>query len=260
MPEERDRPTDLPLGDWWEDFRIALGFLTRLPIATVNGGTSSLARASRCFPLAGVVIGAIAGAAYAIAADLDLPPLIAAAIAVASSIVVTGALHEDGLADSADALGVRGGREAKLGAMRDSRIGAFGVLALGFSVLLRILALGAIGQPAGVFAALIAAHAWARAPLPWVMHSEATARQDGLAVAAGRPSRQTAGVALIIGAVILVIALGPATAFAAVIAGGLAQGLVPLARRELGGVTGDVLGAIEQLAETLILLAIVAFR
>jgi adenosylcobinamide-GDP ribazoletransferase len=261
MPEESDSGAALPLGDWWEDFRTSVAFLTRLPIGTQGDShAGALARASRTFPLAGLVVGAIAGAAYWIAIDLGLTALISATLAVAAGIVATGALHEDGLADFADGLGVRGDRQAKLAAMRDSRIGVFGMLALALGLLLRILALGALAQPAQVFAALLAVHAGARALLPWVMHHEGLARQDGFAVTAGRPSRATAIAALILGGLLLLVALGLAGALAAALGAALALLLVPLARRQLGGVTGDVLGAIEQLAEIFILLAVVAAR
>lgn len=259
MPEERDRPATLPLGDWWEDFRTATGFLTRLPVRG-DASPGALARASRTFPLVGILVGIIAGAVYGIAADLNLTPPIAAALAVAAGIIVTGALHEDGLADFADGLGVRGDRQARLAAMRDSHIGVFAMLALAIGLLLRVLALATVGEPLPVLGALVAAHAGARGLLPWAMYQEAPARADGLAVGAGRPSRATAGAALIIAAITMVVALGPAAAFAAAVAGALAMALLPLARRQLGGVTGDVLGAVEQLAEILILLAVVFAR
>src|SRR5271155_5520960 len=100
MPEERDSPVTLPLGDWWEDFRTAIGFLTRLPIVGPAGPSQgALPQARPCFPLFGILVGVFAGAVYAIAADCNLTPLIAAALAVAAGIIVTGALHEDGLAD-----------------------------------------------------------------------------------------------------------------------------------------------------------------
>lgn len=261
MPEERDSSVTLPLGDWWEDFRVATGFLTRLPIgAPADAAPGALTQASRTFPLVGVLVGVIAGAVYAVAADCSLTPLIAAALAVAAGIVVTGALHEDGLADFADGLGARGDRWAKLAAMRDSHIGVFAMLALAIGLILRVSALATLSQPLQVLGALVAAHAGARALLPWAMYQESPARSDGLAVAAGRPSRATAGAALVIGAVVMVVALGPGVAFAAAVGAALALALLPLARRELGGITGDVLGAVEQSAEILILLAIVAAR
>jgi len=261
MPEERDSSVTLPLGDWWEDFRVAVGFLTRLPTGGSAGASpGALTQASRTFPLVGVLVGVIAGAVYAVAADCGLTPLIAAALAVAAGIVATGALHEDGLADFADGIGARGDRQAKLAAMRDSHIGVFAMLALALGLILRVSALATLGQPLQVLGALIAAHAGARALLPWAMYQERPARSDGLAVAVGRPSRATAGAALVIGAIVMVVALGPGAGFVAAVGAALAMGLLPLARRELGGITGDVLGAVEQSAEILILLAIVAAR
>lgn len=259
MPEERDSDAGLPLGDWCEDFRIAAGFLTRLPVRAY-APPGSLTRASRTFPLVGTLIGVIAGVAYGIAIYLRLTPPIAAALAVAAGIAVTGALHEDGLADFADGIGVRGDRHAKLAAMRDSRIGVFAMLALAIGLILRILALATLAGRLQVLGALVAAHAGARALLPWAMYQEAPARADGLAVEAGRPNRATAVAALVIGAIAMVVALGPGAAFAAALGGGLALALLPLARRQLGGITGDVLGAVEQLAEIFILLAVVVVR
>jgi adenosylcobinamide-GDP ribazoletransferase len=259
MPEERDSAAALPVGDWCEDFRIAVGFLTRLPVSG-SAPPGALTRASRAFPLVGILIGVIAGVVYGVAAYLDLTPPLAAALAVAAGIAVTGALHEDGLGDFADGIGARGDRQAKLAAMRDSHVGVFAALALAISLILRILALATVAGRLQVLGALVAAHAGARALLPWVMHREAPARTDGLAVDAGRPSKATAVAALIIGAIAMVVALGPGPAFAAALGAGLALALLPLARRQLGGITGDVLGAVEQLAEILILLAVVATR
>ncbi|MBC7908147.1 MAG: adenosylcobinamide-GDP ribazoletransferase, partial [Rhodospirillaceae bacterium] len=116
------------------DLHLACAFLTRLPLpdlgVVADGG---LARAMRTFPLVGGAVGLAAGLVF-LAAHAVLPPLPAALLAVLVAIVLTGALHEDGLADTADGLGARGGREARLEVMRDSRTGAFGVLAIVFSV------------------------------------------------------------------------------------------------------------------------------
>jgi adenosylcobinamide-GDP ribazoletransferase len=144
--------------------------------------------------------------------------------------------------------------------MRASGIGSFGTLALVFSVLLRVAALAALMGPAGVGPALLASHAGARALLPWVMHGQPQARADGLAVGAGRPSGRVAVVALLIGLAILLLAAGPARGAIAALAALLGLLILPLARRRLGGITGDVLGAVEQLAEIAILLALVATR
>ncbi|MEA2782291.1 MAG: adenosylcobinamide-GDP ribazoletransferase [Rhodospirillaceae bacterium] len=259
MPEERTTSAAFQPTGWWEDFKTAITFLTRLPIGI--GGSGDLVRASRFFPLAGAVVGVIAAIVYMIAIDFGLTALLAGALAIGAGVLVTGALHEDGLADFADGLGVRGGPDARLVGMRDSHLGVFGALALMLGLLLRVGALAALAEPGEVVPALIAAHAGSRALLPWIMHREAPARVDGLAVAAGRPGGSAGAIALGLGAVILLLTEGLLAAFvAALLAAILALLLAGLARRRLGGVTGDVLGAIEQTAEVAILLALVASR
>jgi adenosylcobinamide-GDP ribazoletransferase len=248
-----------PIRDWWDDLRTSAGFLTRLPIPLPSTG-GSLAQASRAFPLVGALIGVAAALVYAIAVNLGLTALLGAGLAVASSLILTGALHEDGLADFADGLGARGDAGARLAVMRDSHIGTFGVLALMLVILLNVVAIAALALPGEAAAALIAAHAGSRALLPWVMHRFSHARSDGLAVAAGRPSQTTAFISLGLGAIVLLICVGPARAIAAAIVAGLALLLAPMARRLLGGITGDVLGAIESTARLAILLTLVATR
>ncbi len=248
-----------PLRDWWEDFRLATGFLTRLPVGA-SPVSGNLAQASRAFPLVGVLVGGISALVYAIAINLGLTSLLGAGLALAASLMVTGALHEDGLADLADGLGARGDAAAKLAAMRDSHIGVFGTAALVLDLVLCIIAVGAIALPGEAAAALIAAHAGSRALLPLVMQRFAPARSDGLAAGAGRPSQATALVALGLGAIVLLLMEGPARAILGAAAGCLALLLAPLARRMLGGITGDVLGAIEAIARLAILLALVAAR
>jgi adenosylcobinamide-GDP ribazoletransferase len=242
---------------WWRDLRLALGFMTRLPVGVIEG---DLAAASWAFPLAGLLVGGGAALIYGFAIDLGLSALIAAALAVAGAMLLTGALHEDGLADFADGLGVRGGPAERLAAMRASGIGSFGTLALIFCVLLRVAALAALVGPAAVGPALIGAHAGARALLPWALHGQPRARADGLAVGAGRPTSAVAGVALLIGLAILLLAAGPVRGAITGLAALLGLLIMPLARRRLGGITGDVLGAVEQVSEIAILLALVATR
>src|SRR5437868_1519353 len=127
------------------DLKAALMFFTRLPIP--NGAAmeeGALARATWAAPVAGVVVGLIGALVYWIAWKLNVPPLPSAVLALAATVAVTGALHEDGLADVADGFG--GGKtiERKLEIMRDSRIGTYGVCALILSFMLRAGALSAI--------------------------------------------------------------------------------------------------------------------
>lgn len=259
--EERDRPG---IAAWVSDFRLSLSFLSRLPVATAGeekpGG---LAAAMRAFPLAGAAIGLIAGLVLAAAFALGLPAPVAALLAVTAGVLLTGALHEDGLADLADGLGGGADAEDALAIMRDSRIGSFGVIALVLVLGLKVVALASILFAAGGWtglAALVAAGAWSRAILPSLMHALPPARSDGLGLLAGTPTRSVAvqalGLAWAIGLLALwssSILLGLLGLPIASLLGGTAVGW--LADRRIGGHTGDVAGAAQVASETLCLIA-----
>jgi adenosylcobinamide-GDP ribazoletransferase len=248
---EAERPV-WNLGGWIEDLRLALAFLTRLPMpGTV--APRPLAAAVRCFPLVGLVVGLGGGLVYALGLRLELPPLGAALLAIAATGLITGALHEDGLADSADGLGGGHDRDRRLAIMSDSRIGSYGVLALIFSVATRAALLSALPGDQGI-AALIGAHALARAAMVPVMARGAPAKSGGLGAAAGKPAETSAWLALAIAAVIAWIALGPvAAALALLFVLAVAWIIARLGRRLIGGYTGDLLGTIEQLSEIAVL-------
>jgi adenosylcobinamide-GDP ribazoletransferase len=210
------------------------------------------------FPLAGLVVGLLGGLVFAGATALGLPPLLAAVLAIATLVALTGALHEDGLGDLADSLGASS-RTRKLEIMRDPRVGSFGVIAIVLALTARIGAITALDGPALVIAALAAAAALSRALMPVAMLVLPQARSDGLAVRAGRPhpARVAAGAAIAI--LMTLILLPPGTGVAAILAATLAGVLVALlAWRQLGGITGDVLGAVQQLAEIAFLFAVTA--
>jgi adenosylcobinamide-GDP ribazoletransferase len=239
--------------------KVALIFLTRLPVPfDGRADPVELARSVAWFPLVGALVGLAGGAAYGLAATAGLPPHLAALPALAATILLTGALHEDGLADSADGLGGRD-PERRLLIMRDSRIGSYGTIALALALLARAGAIAALATPQAVTAALIVAGAVSRACLPVVITLMPPAAADGLAAAAGRPEPWRALLAVAL-AIALSLALLPlAAASLALAAAALAGGAVALgARRRLGGHTGDSLGAVQQLAEIAILLALVA--
>ncbi len=146
-------------------------------------------------------------------------------------------------------------RSTPLAIMRDSRIGSFGVLALIFSIGLRAAALAALPDTHIAAGALIAAHAFSRGLLPAVMLILDPARTDGLAAFAGKPTPPMAGVAAAIGLVLALLALGLGRGVVAVVLAALAViALASLARRRLGGYTGDVLGAAQQVGEIVMLL------
>ncbi len=246
-------------GAWWTDLKVAAAFLTRLPIGPGNvGAMSALARASRCFPVVGLGVGMLGGMLYALAIVLELPPLLAAMIAIAATVAATGALHEDGLADTVDGFGGSGGRNRKLQIMRDSRIGTYGVIALVLALGARVVALASFEDDADAVAALILCQAASRALIVMAMRREPLARGDGLAAAAGRPSQAATLWALGLGGLIALVLAG-IDGVAALVAGAtVAWAIAWLARRQIGGITGDVLGAVQQGSEIAMLLALVA--
>src|SRR5580692_9255645 len=244
------------LADCANDLKGSLRFLTRLPMGrATSSDDSALAHAAWAFPLAGLVVGVIGAAAYVLAYELRLPAWVAAALAVAATLTVTGALHEDGLADTADGFGGGDTRERKLEIMRDSRIGTYGVCALTLSILLRVSAIASLGNPIVVLWALVAAHGGARAAMPVFMALVPPARSDGLAFAAGRPSSERIITASVLGILILAIGLGPTLGIAALILLLVAIVLMAwLSVVQIDGQTGDVFGAVEQVCEIVVLL------
>jgi adenosylcobinamide-GDP ribazoletransferase len=243
----------------FRDLCVALIFLTRLPLryAGAIAGTD-LARASWAFPVIGVLVGGVGGLTYAAAFALHLPPLPSALLAIAATVLLTGAIHEDGLADVADGFWGGSTRERKLEIMRDSRIGTYACLALIFSVAIRAAAVAALATPAAATAGLIAAHAGARAVMPMLMRVMPLARSEGLAASAGEPPAGAASAALALGLLVLILALGLVGVPAAFAATGAAYAVAKIAERQLGGRTGDVLGGAEQVTEAAILLTAAA--
>jgi adenosylcobinamide-GDP ribazoletransferase len=238
------------------DFWLVLGFFTRLPVKPVEG---SLAEAVRAFPLAGLVVGLAGALVYFAAMETGLSGLLAALLAVAATGIVTGALHEDGWADVCDALGARGGVEKRLETLRDSRLGSYGGLALVFATGIKVAAIAALGTPEMVAGALVASHTLARGVLPLVMSRMKLARATGLAASAGRPTAAAANWSLTLALLIAVAAVAPVAALVALLSALAATWLVAgLAQRKFGGYTGDVLGAVEQVAEMAILVNLVS--
>ena len=245
-----------------DEGKAALQFLTRLPVRTPAAWPHHvLAASAPAFPLIGALIGALGGLAFALASWLGLPPLLAALLAVAAQILVTGGLHEDGLADLADGFGGGRTRAEKLRIMRDPRLGSFGALALVLTLLARIAALAALAEPWLVASALIAAGAASRAGLPALMASLAPARDHGLEAGAGRPHPLRAAAGIAIAALLAFVVLAPGMAAAGLVgAAGALLSVAILARRQIGGYTGDVLGAAQQLAEVGFLLGALALQ
>jgi adenosylcobinamide-GDP ribazoletransferase len=243
-------------GGFGNSLKAGLAFSTRLPIVGAAGvAGTDVAKASWTFPIVGALIGALGASVYFAADAIGLDPFICGTLALAATVLLTGALHEDGLADTADGFGGGATKERKLEIMRDSRIGAYGAAALALSLMLRAGIVASLADPVVVAQGLIAAHAGARATLPIFMRLVPRARQDGLAAGAGRPPLAAVIAGAILGVIALGLGLGPSGALVALLLLALIVGLMAwLCLRQIGGQTGDVLGALEQLSEILILL------
>jgi adenosylcobinamide-GDP ribazoletransferase len=234
----------------------AFMLLTRLPVGWIAGERAAdrLAEAAWAFPLVGVVIGGIGGAVYWGCAALRMPPAVATVWTLAAMLLVTGALHEDGLADSADGIG--GGRtlERKLEIMRDSRIGVFGAIALMLSLAARGTALAVLTDPERVTVALIVAAALGRGAIAVLLLVLRPARVDGMASRLGSCPPGATAAAVGIAAVVCFALLSPSTALEVSLAAmATALGVAWLAYRQVGGYTGDLLGAASVVTECVVL-------
>lgn len=242
------------------DIRDAMSALTRLPMGRrEHDRIRPLAEAAWTFPIVGLVVGGIGGGVFALATWLGLPATVAALLCVGSLVAVTGAFHEDGLADVADGFGGGWDRDSKLRIMRDSRIGTFGVIAIVLSLGLRAAAIAALAEPVVVASAVILAGIVSRASIPFVQRALPPAREDGLGAGAGVPTVRGVAAATLLSLAAAVALLPLPVAGAAVVAIAIVVwGVAVLARRQIGGFTGDVLGAVQQVSEIAALLAVVA--
>lgn len=265
-----DANSDNERSSFVDQFRLAAAFLTRLPVERraedgredpEPGTPASLAESIWLFPLVGFGIGGAGAIVLALLAWLGVPPVVAVILAVGVTVLVTGALHEDGLSDVADGFGGGRDRASKLEIMRDSRLGAYGALTLAVVVVAKIAALATIadwhvGAAAG---AMIASATWSRAMFAPLMRWLAPARADGLGAGAGTPGEWETWKGLILGALLAVLMIvSPAGAGVIVVlaVGGLAAFAMGwIAMRQIGGYTGDVLGAAQQVAEVATLVA-----
>jgi len=258
----KDTATHILTG-WWHDLIVALSFLTILPVRPKlpegQDGRAALRYGARAFPLAGLIVGAVGALTYAVCSALKLPPEAAAFIAIGAMIFFTGALHEDGLADLADGAGSHKDKETRLRIMRDSRIGTFGTLALIIVVGVKTGSITALGWSDHVATMLLGSAAASRAFLPALMRFIPPARADGLAVQAGRPEENQVVLAALLGAALALLFLGPVAGIIAFAVGaGTAAFIGWFAKRRIGGLTGDVLGAAQQMSEAAMMLVVVA--
>lgn len=245
----------------------ALAFLSRWPVSPqwFEDYTGSLHDTARGFPLAGLIIALPPALVILLGSAFDMPEFVTALLLVTTSIIVTGALHEDGLADVAD--GFYGGKplERRLEIMKDSAIGSYGTLALIISVLLRTALYTDVLtelSPISSIAVLAGTEAASRALLVKFWQTLPSARKGGVSDRAGTPTLAAANFALILGTVAFALSYGAAAGPLALIIPACLTGLVffgfsALCREKIGGQTGDTLGAMQQLATLSLLLGLV---
>lgn len=260
------RLADLLLADLF----LCLRFCSRLPLPTLGSeaaphGFGGFAQAARMLPLAGALIGGLAAGALVIALTLGFSPPLASGLAIAAMVLLTGALHEDGLADCADGFGGGASRDRKLEIMRDSRIGTYGAIAIALTLYLRVESLAELATRSGVLAGvtLIAAASVSRTAALVPAMLLPPARADGLGHAAGRPDHRAFLIAVAIAALVTVTPIPAGADPRAALLGlaataSVALGATGLAQRQIGGQTGDVAGAVQQLSELAVLLAFAA--
>jgi adenosylcobinamide-GDP ribazoletransferase len=237
-----------------DDIALCLVFFTRLPLPVFDFRGRGLAAAIWGAPVAGLAVGLIGAIVFATAERFGLAMGPAAALALAATLLTTGCLHEDGLSDVADGFGGGNSRGRKLEIMRDSRIGAYGAAALALSLLIRWSALSEVVDPTQALFALVAAHAASRGVLGAFMHLLPSARSEGLSAGAGAVSAETAIAGAVLGAIpLLLLGLGGAV-FALILLGLLFAAFRALCLTQIGGQTGDTIGALQQVSEIAVLL------
>lgn len=245
----------------------AIQFLTRLPIPDPGWEEGRLDRAAKWFPLVGALVGVLSGGVAAALLAVGLAPLIALLAGLLAAVLLTGALHEDGLADTADGLGGGRDRAHRLAIMKDSSIGTYGAIALIFAFGFRFALYGtALADPLLLLALFIAAHCAGRAGMLGIVWSLDYARAEAEAKVPPLTGDMTLGSAAIAGGTValsvipLMIFVGTAailTAIALVFLTTLA--LRALCRRKLGGWTGDTAGAAQMIGEIMFLIGITAW-
>jgi adenosylcobinamide-GDP ribazoletransferase len=236
------------------DLLSGFALLTRLPVPDHRGTGAASAWA---WPVVGAVLGAIAALVAGFALWLGFTPGVVAGLVLVLGAILTGGLHEDGLSDTADGLFGGWTRERRLEIMKDSRVGSYGVLALVLVTLMRWSALATLLAAASPWA-LVAVGALSRAPMAVVMSALPNARETGLSHATGRPSGQVALIGAALAVAIAFLFAGWGALLMLVLIAGATALLARSARARIGGQTGDILGATQQLAEVAALAVLAA--
>jgi adenosylcobinamide-GDP ribazoletransferase len=232
----------------------AIQFLTRIPIRLRR--EPDVAASVVWFPVVGALVGAVVGG---VAAGLWylVPPIVAAAVAVAVGVLITGAFHEDGLADVADAFAGGTTIERRLEILKDSRHGSYGVAALCSSIVIRIVCLGSFAGPRSMFLSAVAAHSVARGAAVGLMGVAPLATHRGLGADYGQSTTRGKAIAVaLLGLVLAVVVVGWWAAPLAAVVIVTIVAVRWLSLRKIGGISGDVLGTCEQITECLCLVVL----
>jgi adenosylcobinamide-GDP ribazoletransferase len=244
--------------DVFRPFRAAIVFLTRVPVGIGGDEPPPMGAAVPWFPVVGVLLGFVGGIVYAAMWHVSTPA-VAAAVAITVLVLVTGAFHLDGLGDVAD--GFAGGQnsERRLEIMRDSRLGTYGVAAVVLALMTQVLALAGLSPLFGLLA-LMCAHCLGRSSALWLMATAPPARADGLGIDYLQKRSALGVLGGSLTGVVLTGAIWGLPGIAAVVVVGIAAAVMRRwSRLAIGGISGDVLGAMEQVGETLTLVVLVSF-
>lgn len=253
-------------GNFTTDMMRSLSFLSRIPVHDIffDDDQRPLGQMARAFPVAGILIALPSACLAAALAGLNADPLMAAGLVLALATLVTGALHEDGLADSADGFGGGRTKERSLLIMKDSRIGTYGAIALILSFFIRATAIAVLFRdlsPLAIAAALIAAASISRGLMVWHWQSLPPARDDGVAAMAGQPGERDRKGAITYGTCLAIFLCLPFfSPYLIVVAVAVAFGVTYLFNRfcesKIEGHTGDTIGATQQITEIVMLVAL----
>ncbi len=241
------------------EFNLFLGavqFLTRIPVSTVFQW-NELPRMTVYFPIVGMFVGLYAGLVFVLG-SVFLPRAVSVVFSMLSTVLLTGALHEDGLADTADGLFADGDRAKKLVIMRDSRIGTFGTLAICFSLIAKFALLNALASPATLISASIIAHCLGRTSTVALLNLLPYVREDVSkgSLFGNRVTRRELLAASVLAITILFLFFGFPAISCLLAALAVIVLMGQLFMKELGGITGDCLGAANQVVELTCYLAI----
>ncbi len=248
--------SDTPLMHW-QDVPAAVGLLTRFPVKVDMAKAQARgAKAAWAYPIVGLKIAMVLIFVALIANWIGLIPPVTAILLLTVSTIVTGGMHEDGLADSADGLWGGWDKVRRLEIMKDSRTGAYGVLALILSVLLRWTCMTAVLQSDMWIGSLIAVAMFSRAAMVAMMTGLPNARDGGLSKSVGRPYPITAWLAIGVATFGATVALGLTAGTLLIMAVATTSLCAGIAHRKVGGQTGDILGATQQMTEITLLVTL----